>query len=215
MSKTPTEPSNIQPGAPTVRNGSAPLRPTGRLKSILCLDDFEGAARKHLPRPIFEYIAGAAETNSSLTANRESFDDYAFIPRVMVDISKRSSAVTVFGKTYASPIGISPLGLSALSAYRGDIVLARAAANSNVPMIMSGSSLIRLEEVAAAAPGTWFQAYLPGDVPAIEALIDRIANAGFETLAISTEWSAVETMVTPESSSQVTHNSLPSAVIAM
>jgi L-lactate dehydrogenase (cytochrome) len=149
--------------------------------------DFEAAARKHLPRPIFGYIAGAAETNRSLIANRESFDDYAFVPRVMVDISNRTTTCTLFGETYASPIGISPMGLSALSSYRGDIVLARAASAGNVPMIMSGSSLIRLEEVAAAAPQAWFQAYLPGDVPAIEALVDRVAAAGYKKLVVTVD----------------------------
>ena len=158
-----------------------------RLKQILSLDDFEAAARKHLPRPVFGYIAGASETNRSLHDNREAFAEYAFLPRVMVDISRRITTCTLFGDTYASPIGISPMGLSALSAYRGDIALARAASDSNIPMIMSGSSLIRLEDVIVVAPQTWFQAYLPGDVPAIEALIDRVAAAGFKKLVLTVD----------------------------
>ena len=158
-----------------------------RLKEILSLDDFEAAARKHLPRPVFGYIAGASETNRSLHDNREAFSEYAFVPRVMVDISRRTTTCTLFGDTYASPIGLSPMGLSALSAYRGDIALARAASDSNVPMIMSGSSLIRLEDVIAVAPQAWFQAYLPGDVAAIEALIDRVAAAGFKKLVLTVD----------------------------
>lgn len=172
---------DCQASAPTA------TRAPGRLKHVLCLDDFEDAARKHLPRPIFGYIAGGSETNRSLRANREAFDDYAFLPRVMVDISRRSSACTLFGETYAAPIGISPMGLSALSAYRGDITLARAAAAANIPMIMSGSSLIRLEDVAAVAPRTWFQAYLPGDPASIEALIERVAAAGYQRLVITVD----------------------------
>jgi L-lactate dehydrogenase (cytochrome) len=74
-----------------------------------------------------------------------------------------------------------------LTAYRGDLVLAQAAAEANVPMIMSGSSLIRLEEVAAASPAAWFQAYLPGDDAEIEALIDRVAKAGFRSLVITVD----------------------------
>jgi len=178
----------MAPHAPPVAH--RPLHqawPPARLKHLLCLDDFEEAARRHLPRPIFGYISGAAETNRSLHANREAFDEYAFVPRVMVDISKRSQACTFFGHTYGAPVGLSPMGLSALSAYRGDLALARAASANNVPMIMSGSSLIRLEEVAAVAPATWFQAYLPGDVPAIEALVDRVSAAGFQTLVITVD----------------------------
>jgi L-lactate dehydrogenase (cytochrome) len=154
---------------------------------ILCLDDFEAAAHRHLPRPLFGYIARGIETNLSRESNRESFRDYRFIPSVLVDVSRRSTAATVFGHEYAAPFGIAPMGLSALSAYRGDIVLAQAAAEANVPMIMSGSSLIRLEDVAAASPAAWFQAYLPGDDSAIEALIDRVAKAGFRTLVITVD----------------------------
>jgi L-lactate dehydrogenase (cytochrome) len=166
-----------------------PLNPgaAARLASILCLDDFEAAARRHLPRPIFGYVAGAAEGNLSVRDNRDAFDDYAFVPRVLVDISRRSCETTLFGHAYAAPFGIAPMGIEALYAYRGDLVLARAAARANLPMIMSGSSLIRLEEVAQDSPGTWFQAYLPGDLAQIEALIARIAKAGFKTLVITVD----------------------------
>ena len=79
------------------------------------------------------------------------------------------------------------MGLSALTAYRGDIVLAKAAEAANVPNIMSGSSLIRLEHVASVSASSWFQAYLPGDNAAIEALIARVATAGFGTLVITVD----------------------------
>jgi L-lactate dehydrogenase (cytochrome) len=160
---------------------------TARLRRILSLHDFEAAARSHLPRPIFGYVSGAAEDNHSLQGNRAAFDDYQFATRVLVDISGRSTAVTLFGKTYAAPVGIAPVGLAALSAYRGDIALACAAARANVPMVMSGSSLIPLEQVAAACPDAWFQAYLPGDTERIAALIERVARAGYGTLVITVD----------------------------
>nr|WP_089401382.1 alpha-hydroxy acid oxidase [Noviherbaspirillum humi] len=165
----------------------APAKPARRLRKVLCLDDFEVLARSHLPHPIFGYIAGAAETNASLRFNQDSFQRYAFVPSVMVDVSTRSQAVELFGRTYASPFGIAPMGLSALSAYRGDIVMAQAADQAGVPMIMSGSSLIRLEEVAQASRSTWFQAYLPGHADQITALIERVGRAGFSTLVITVD----------------------------
>jgi L-lactate dehydrogenase (cytochrome) len=163
------------------------VRTTRQLRSMLSLDDFETAARKHLPRPIFGYIAGAVETNWSLDDNRAAFAEYGFLPRMLVDVSKRSQQTTIFGHTYAAPFGIAPIGISALYAYRGDLVLAAAGAAANIPMIMSGSSLIRLEEVAKQSSATWFQAYLPGDVPDITALIERVAKSGFETLVITVD----------------------------
>ena len=158
-----------------------------RLRDVLSLDDFETAAKRHLPRPIFGYVAGAVETDWSLHDNRAAFAEFGFLPRMLVDVSKRSQQTTLFGKTYAAPFGISPLGISALYAYRGDIVLATAAEAANIPMIMSSSSLIRLEDVATESKSVWFQAYLPGDVPDITALIDRVARAGFETLVITVD----------------------------
>jgi L-lactate dehydrogenase (cytochrome) len=158
-----------------------------QLQDVLSLDDFESAARRRLPRPIFGYVAGAVETDWSLHDNRAAFAEFGFLPRMLVDVSKRSQQTTLFGKTYAAPFGISPLGISALYAYRGDIVLATAAAAANIPMIMSSSSLIRLEDVAKESKTAWFQAYLPGDVPDITALIDRVARAGFETLVVTVD----------------------------
>jgi len=81
-------------------------------------------------------------------------------------------------KTYAAPFGIPPFGSAALCAYRGDIVLARAAAAANVPMILSAASLIKLEDVKQANPAAWYQAYLAGDASRIEPLVDRVAAGG-------------------------------------
>lgn len=157
------------------------------MSQILCLDDFEAAARRRLPRPVFGYIAGASETNASLRMNRASFDDYSFLPRTMVDVSQRSQQVTLFGKTWSAPFGIAPMGLAALWAYRGDLALAAAARGANIPMALSGTSLIPMEEVAKQSPGTWFQAYLPGDPAQAMALVERAGNAGFETLVITVD----------------------------
>ena len=165
----------------------ARTQPTGRLKHYLALSDFEQAARRRLPRPIFGYVCGAAEDCASLHDNRAAFSEIGFVTRVLRNVSARGQQVELFGRTYASPFGIAPMGISALSAYRGDLVLASAAAEANVPVIMSGSSLIPLEEVIARSPDTWFQAYLPGEVAKIEALVDRVDRAGVETLVLTVD----------------------------
>lgn len=169
-------------------NGAAtrqPLPPA--LARMLSLDDFEAAAQRCLPRPIFGYVAGAAEDNQSLQDNRHAFAQYAFMPRVLVDVSRRTQQTELFGRQYASPFGIAPMGISALSAYRGDVVLARAAREQNIPAILSGTSLIPLEDVIREAPGTWFQAYLPGDPAKIDALVERARRAGYETLVLTVD----------------------------
>ncbi|MBK7472580.1 MAG: alpha-hydroxy-acid oxidizing protein, partial [Betaproteobacteria bacterium] len=190
---SPSE-DNIRPESPTggVSPASATEHPqpaaTPRsLRRILCLDDFEIAAKKHLPRPVFGYVAGAAETNWTLHDNRRAFDEFGFVPRVLIDVSKRSQQTSLFGRTYAAPFGIAPIGISALYAYRGDIVLAKAAKAANIPMILSSSSLIRMEDVKNEGQTEWFQAYLPGDIPRITALVERVKRTGFEILVITVD----------------------------
>ncbi|MBY3134572.1 alpha-hydroxy acid oxidase [Rhizobium laguerreae] len=170
----------------TIRSGNTD-RSTRLCRDVLCLDDFEIEARRHLPKPLFGYIAGATETNASLRHNAEAFQAYAFRPRVLRDVSKRSTETSLFGKTHAAPFGIAPMGISALMAYRGDIVLAQGADQSGIPMIISGSSLIPLEEIAAVSPQAWFQAYLPGEPDRIDALIDRVGAAGLRTLLLTVD----------------------------
>lgn len=157
------------------------------MQCYLALEDFEREARRCLPRMLYGFIAGAAETNAALQNNRKSFEQIGFRPRVLTNVSSRSTKATLFGKDYAAPFGIAPMGAAALCAFRGDLALARAAAASQIPMIVSGSSLIRLEEIRDAAPTAWYQAYWPGDVDRIAPALKRVAAAGFETLVVTTD----------------------------
>lgn len=155
------------------------------MRHVLSLDDFEVAARRHLPAPVFAYVSGGVERNQSVRANARAFEQYEFVTRVLVDTSKRSTETRLFGKTWSAPFGIAPMGICALSAYRGDLVLTSAAARENVPMVMSGSSLIRMEEIVQANPDAWFQAYLPGKDAEIVALVERVKSAGYGTLVVT------------------------------
>jgi L-lactate dehydrogenase (cytochrome) len=157
------------------------------LNRIFSLNDFEARARRKLPRQLYSYICNGADDEVSMRRNRKVFDDYVLMPRMLEGVAQRSQKIELFGHTYDSPFGISPVGLAAMWSYRGDIVLAQAAARANIPAIMSGASLIPMEDVARAAPGTWFQAYMPGDAARVQALMERIATAGFQTLVVTVD----------------------------
>lgn len=157
------------------------------MRRVFCLDDLEGEARRFLPPAIFSYVVSPAETGATLTDNRRVFDEIRFVPRILRNVAQRSIATTLLGREYSAPFGIAPMGVSALTAYRGDRVLAESAARANIPMIMSGSSLTRMEDVARAAPDSWFQAYLPPTPERIAALVDRAARAGFGTLVVTVD----------------------------
>jgi L-lactate dehydrogenase (cytochrome) len=176
----------ISPEAPAAPQRAT--RPTPRvLRKILSLDDFEVPARRYIPRPIFGYVVSGAERNASLRLNRAAYDEIAFVPRILRNTSTRTSKTTLFGHSYDAPFGMAPMGGNSLAAYQGDIVLARAAAHANIPMILSGAALTTLESVRAAGATTWFQAYLPGDTAAITRLVERVARAGYETMCVTVD----------------------------
>lgn len=154
---------------------------------ILALDDFEAMARNCLPRPIFGYIANGSETNGARDDNRAAFREYSLLPKVLVDVTGREQSISLFGTTHTSPFGVAPVGLSALAAYRGDIALAAAARAAGVPMVLSGASLTRMEDVARQSPEMWFQAYLPGDPDRIDPFLGRIADTGIQTLVVTVD----------------------------
>jgi L-lactate dehydrogenase (cytochrome) len=168
----------------TARPDNAPQR---ILRRMLALDDFEAPARRYIPRPIFGYVSGGAETNASLRGNRTAFDDLAFIPRALVNVRARTQKTELLGHTYDAPFGIAPMGGTAMAAYQGDLVLARAAAQANIPMILSGASLTPLERVKHEGRTAWFQAYLPGENGPIAELTGRVANAGYDTLCLTVD----------------------------
>ena len=160
---------------------------SANLRRILSLQDFEGAAQRRLPKSVFGFVAGGAEDGRSLRANREAFDRIALRPRVLVDVSKRSQAITLFGARYASPFGIPPMGASALCRFEADLALARAAAAEDVPFILSAPSTVPLERVIREAPLAWYQAYLPEGRERIGRLLDRVRAAGYAVLVVTVD----------------------------
>jgi L-lactate dehydrogenase (cytochrome)/(S)-mandelate dehydrogenase len=110
------------------------------------------------------------------------------LPRYLVDVSKRDQTKTIFGQTFASPFGISPTGGVSLFRDHGDLMLAEAARDANIPYIMSGASNETIEAAAKIAPKNhWYQLYAARD-PAINAdLIKRTADAGLGALVLTVD----------------------------
>lgn len=174
---------------------SASLRPPSaaprRMRRIFALEDLEPAARRLLPAPIFGYVAGAAETNASLADNRLVFDEIQFLPRTLVGVAGRTLDCKVLGRHYALPFGIAPMGVSSLTGFRGDLALARCAARAGIPMVISAASLIPLEEIAAANPDAWYQAYLSGNRDETAGIVERVARAGIDTFVVTADSAVV------------------------
>ncbi|MBO1110858.1 alpha-hydroxy acid oxidase [Bordetella petrii] len=154
---------------------------------FLCLDDFEAAARKRLPRCLYAFAANGSERGASAAANGQSFRKWSFLPRALRDVSRVNQAVDLFGTSHAAPFGIAPMGGCALFAHRADLALAAAAQGRRVPFVLSAASSLPLEHIMAHAPGTWYQGYVPGDDAAILPLLDRLRAAGVQVLVLTVD----------------------------
>jgi L-lactate dehydrogenase (cytochrome) len=174
-----------QPGFVATRNQGAAT--AHRFHHLLALQDFDAEAKRRLPRMLYGFISGAAERNASLADNAAAFADYFFVPRVLADVSRRSQRTTLFGKEYSAPFGIAPTGAAAICAYRSDIVEGKAAVAANIPMILSATSLIPLEDVRRESGIGWYQAYLPGENARIEPTVDRVLAAGYDTFVLTAD----------------------------
>ena len=157
------------------------------LQQYLALQDFIDKARKILPRPIYGYVTGGVEDNASLRGNRNVFDEIGFVPKPLIDTTARTMKTELFGRTYNAPFGFAPMGGTSTACYRGDTVLAGVAAAANIPMMMSGASLMKMEDVKAAGRTAMFQAYLPGEEERIQQTFERCEKAGFDTIAVTVD----------------------------
>ena len=155
--------------------------------AILNIDDLRAAARRRLPKPVFDYIDGAAMDEVTMGRNRADFSEIRFQPKALVDIAERSQAVTVLGQTLTTPVILSPTGLTGLYGPGGEIAVARAAKAAGAVFCLSTVSTQTIEDVAAAAPGIWFQLYVQRDRGLTKELIERAGKAGCPVLMVTVD----------------------------
>jgi len=158
------------------------------IDSAISTDDLRRMAKWRLPRIAFDFIEGGVEDERGLDRNREAFARHRLVPRYLVDIARRDQSVTLFGRTYASPLGISPMGLANLFHPGCDLILARAAAAANIPYCMSSASNDSIEAAAKVAPHhTWLQVYGTRDRSFSQDLMRRAQDVGVETLVVTVD----------------------------
>jgi (S)-mandelate dehydrogenase len=153
------------------------------------IEDLHRMAKRRLPKIMFDYIEGGVEDERGLERNSAAFHKHNLLPRYLVDVSKRDQTQTLFGRTYASPFGISPTGGVGLYQRRGgELLLAEAAVEANIPYIMSGGSNHSMEAAARIAPdNTWFQMYAAKDPAVTDALVGRARDNGLGALVLTVD----------------------------
>jgi L-lactate dehydrogenase (cytochrome)/(S)-mandelate dehydrogenase len=160
-----------------------------RFADAVNIEDLHQIAKRKLPRIIFDYIEGGVEDEHGLVRNGGAFRRHQLLPRYLVDVSKRDQSTTIFGQKFSSPFGISPTGSVALYQRRGgELLFAQAAADLNIPYIMSGAASHSMEEAARIAPNNlWFQLYAAKDGNVSDALIGRARDAGLGALVLTVD----------------------------
>ncbi|MCW2795584.1 alpha-hydroxy acid oxidase [Nocardioides sp.] len=176
--------------APLLKFKTPQLSPKRRrLDKALTIDDLRRVAKRRTPKPAFDYTDGAADGEVSLARAREAFADVEFNPSILRDVSTVDTSRTVLGGRVALPFGIAPTGFTRMMQAEGEIAGATAAAAAGIPFALSTMGTTSIEDVAAAAPGgrNWFQLYMWKDRDRSMALVDRAAQAGFDTLLVTVD----------------------------
>ncbi|MCO5397776.1 alpha-hydroxy acid oxidase [Ralstonia soli] len=156
---------------------------------LSCVEDYRVAARRRLPRIAFDYLEGGAEDGDALRRNRDAYSRLLFRPRVLNDVSRCSTATSVWGREMAAPMIVGPTGLNGLFWPQADELIARAAAEAGLPFVLSTASTSLLEDARAAAPDgdLWLQLYVQQDRRIAEDMMRRARTAGYSTLVLTVD----------------------------
>lgn len=152
------------------------------------IEDARRAARRYLPRLVWDYIEGGVDDEACLSRNQAAWTDITVSPRYLVDVSALSLRTTLWGQDHAMPLGIAPTGLAGFARHGADLMLARAAAQAQVPFVLSGAGTASIEAAAQAAPGrAWFQLYVSREARITEDLVRRAHEAGMAHLVVTVD----------------------------
>ena len=157
-------------------------------RRALNIFELQEIARRRLPGGVYGFVEGGVEDNQARDNNRAVFERIRFRPRSPVDVSHRSQQVELFGRKFAAPFGIAPMGIAGVFAFDADIQMAKAAERMNVPFTLSNMSTVSMEVVGEQANhARWLQAYPSNDRERGAKFAARAAAAGYELLMLTTD----------------------------
>ncbi|HTA15930.1 MAG TPA: lactate 2-monooxygenase [Solirubrobacteraceae bacterium] len=133
------------------------------------------------------YIQGGAGRGHTIRANREAFDEWRIVPRMLRDVSERSLERTVLGTKLPAPVLLAPIGVQTVAHPDGELASARAAAHVGVPLIASTAASHTIEQIAEAAgeQSCWYQLYWPRDRELARSFIERAERSGYEAVVVT------------------------------
>lgn len=151
------------------------------------MDKLEEAARRHMSKAGYAYVAGGAGREITLANNRSGFHRWQIVPRMLRDVSQADSQLTLFGQSLHSPLLLAPIGVLEMAHPAGDIPVARAAAGLGVPMIFSSQASVPVEDWASAMNDTprWFQLYWSKSNDLVASFLERAENSGCSAIVVT------------------------------
>jgi L-lactate dehydrogenase (cytochrome) len=164
-----------------------------RLSACYDVADLRRAAKRRIPRPVFDYVDGAADEEIAVAANVAAFRSYRFLPRVLADVASVDTTVPVLGSTWTLPFGLGPTGYTRMMHPDGELGAARAAARNGVPYTLSTMATTGIEELRSGVSATssaaelWFQLYVLKDREQAYGLVSRAADSGYAALVVTVD----------------------------
>ena len=159
-----------------------------RVSKTLNIAELRRIAKGRCPKFVFDYMDGAVEDELGVAENQAALRRAQIVPRYLVDVTVRDQTTELFGRTYAHPFGVAPMGIANMVWPGTDANLARKAAAANIPYTLSTVATTSIEEAAAAAgENFWFQLYSPRDHAVRDDLVRRADEAGAEVLMVTVD----------------------------
>ena len=151
----------------------------------------EKAAYESMTPQARGYVEGGAGAGWTMRANRQAFDRWRIVPRMLNDVAERDLSVELFGTRYASPLLLAPVGVQTIVHEEGELAVARAASALDIPFVLSTAASHTIEQVAEAAGDgpRWFQLYWPNDEALTRSFIHRAEAAGYTALVVTLDTS--------------------------
>ncbi|MBE7173062.1 MAG: lactate 2-monooxygenase [Williamsia sp.] len=178
-----THPSGPDRQAYVYTNGIAGTKPA----IPVSYPHLAAAAQKKMSREAFAYVAGGAGLESTLTANRQAFDRWKIVPRMLRDVSVRDMSAQLFNQSLPAPLLLAPVGVLELAHKDADLAVAKAAGEMGIPMIFSSQASVSMETctgVMGDGP-RWFQLYWSKSDRLVESLVGRAEACGCTAIVVT------------------------------
>jgi L-lactate dehydrogenase (cytochrome) len=155
---------------------------------ISSASDYREAARRKLPRFLFDYIDGGAYAEHTLRANSADLTGISLRQRILKNVETLSLGTTLFDQPLSMPIILAPVGLTGMFARRGEVQAVKAAQNKGIPLCLSTVSVCSIEEVVAQSQQSiWFQLYVLKDRGFMKNALERAKAAGVKNLVFTVD----------------------------